>query len=316
MISQADEARHPIQVVSQRTGLSLDVIRVWERRYGAVTPHRLESGRRLYSDDHVARLLMLKRASERGLRIGDAVRRPPEELARFLNEHDNARPETRVVDRAQKTAAEYHLKQCREAVGESAPDKLQDALDRAQIVLSAEVLIDKVLVPLTKWIGDEWHCGGLRIAQEHMASAALRDFLGKHSKVGDANRNRPAVLMATPADSMHELGALMAAMACVAKGWRVHYLGPNLPADELVECARITQPDAIALSVVFPQDDPQTAEQLVDIRNGIGPDTPLFVGGAAAPSYAKTIAEIGARQCADINDFLNGLDAVASSASH
>ena len=154
MISQADEARHPIQVVSQRTGLSLDVIRIWERRYGAVTPHRLQSGRRLYSDDHVSRLLMLRRASGQGLRIGDAVRRSAEELAQFLDEHDNARSETRVADRAQKTAAEFHLKQCREAVQESSPDKLQNALDRAQIVLSAEHLLDEVLVPLTKWIGD------------------------------------------------------------------------------------------------------------------------------------------------------------------
>jgi methanogenic corrinoid protein MtbC1 len=316
VISDADEARHPIQVVSQRTGLSLDVIRVWERRYGAVTPHRLQSGRRLYSDDHVARLLMLKRASERGLRIGDAVRRPPEELARFLDEHDSIRPEARDSERAQKTAAEYHLKQCREAVAESAPEKLQDALDRAQIVLSAQMLIDEVLVPLTKWIGDQWSCGGLRIAQEHMASAALRDFLGKHSKVGDANSGRPSVLMATPTDHLHELGALMASMACVAKGWRVHYLGPNLPAEEVVECARVTRPDVIALSIVFPEGDPHTADQLLEIRNGIGPEKPMFVGGRAAPSYEKTIANIGARRCADIADFLNGLDTLTARAPH
>ena len=82
----AAEAKHPIAIVAERTGLTQDVIRVWERRYGAVDPARGKGGQRLYTDADVERLHLLNRASDAGRSIGQIAKLPPSDLARMVDE--------------------------------------------------------------------------------------------------------------------------------------------------------------------------------------------------------------------------------------
>src|SRR5919107_4915681 len=69
----AEGPRHPMRVVTRRTGLSADVLRVWEKRYGVVTPSRSDTGRRLYSDTDIERLRLLHRATLAGRSIGQVA---------------------------------------------------------------------------------------------------------------------------------------------------------------------------------------------------------------------------------------------------
>src|SRR6476659_7302568 len=86
---------HPIQVVTRRTGISADVLRVWEKRYAVVTPVRSPSGRRLYSDADIERLRLIVRATRTGRTIGQVAALPAAALVALLNETPPAEPRPR-----------------------------------------------------------------------------------------------------------------------------------------------------------------------------------------------------------------------------
>lgn len=81
---------HPIRVAARRTGLSPHVIRAWEKRYGAVTPHRTETNRRVYSQEDVQRLSLLRRSTLLGRSIGQIAKLSTEELRRLVAEDEAA----------------------------------------------------------------------------------------------------------------------------------------------------------------------------------------------------------------------------------
>src|SRR5437868_1909438 len=86
-----DTARHPIAVVAERTGLSQDVLRVWERRYGAVHPARASGGQRLYTDADVERLALLSAATRAGRSIAQVATLETSALAALVDEDIAAR---------------------------------------------------------------------------------------------------------------------------------------------------------------------------------------------------------------------------------
>mgnify|MGYP005869190105 CR=1 FL=1 len=110
------KAQHPIQVVSRRTGLGLDLIRAWERRYGLVEPSRSETGRRLYTDADIERLILLRRATEGGRRISDVASLSDDQLRELLREDLEARDERPQTPRAPLQPPSSDLRPMMEAV--------------------------------------------------------------------------------------------------------------------------------------------------------------------------------------------------------
>jgi methylmalonyl-CoA mutase cobalamin-binding subunit len=108
------------------------------------------------------------------------------------------------------------------------------------------------------------------------------------------------LIVGTPAHQMHELGAMLAATTASSCGWRVAYLGPNLPADELARAVRFARAQALALSVVYPTDDPELPNELRDLRAALPPEVGIVIGGSGAQHYAEAIREIGAQQFASL----------------
>jgi len=301
---------HPIQVVARRTGLGTDVIRVWERRYGAVEPIRDTAGRRLYSDADIDRLLMLRRATEGGRRIGDVARLDASELARLVAEdqshHERAQPPTPGAQPGRASGQRF-LESCLAAIGAVSPADLESALQRAAVALSTPALLDQVLVPLLEEIGERCRAGDMRVSQEHVASAVLRTFLAQLAAGYRVPQRAPVLVVSTPAGQRHELGALMAALSAAAEGWKVIYLGPDLPAEEIVYAALETKAFAVALSVVYPPDDPRVADELRRLRRVLPKEMKLFIGGHSAGGYESVLKEIGAISLSDLYDFRHQL---------
>lgn len=305
-------AGHPIQVVARRTGLGTDVIRIWERRYQAVAPTRDAAGRRLYSDADIDRLLLLRRATEGGRRIGDVARLDPSELARLVAEdrshhHEHVQPPT-LGAQPTRTSGQYYLELCLAAIRAVSPADLDSALQRAAVALSTPALLDQVLVPLTKEIGERCRLGNMRVSHEHAATAVLRTFLAQLAAGYRIPQRAPALVIATPAGQRHELGALMAAVSAAAEGWKVIYLGPDLPAEEIAYAATETKAIAAALSVVYPPDDPRVPDELRRLHRALPADVKLFVGGRGAGGYETVLKEIDAIPLSDRYDFRRQLD--------
>jgi DNA-binding transcriptional MerR regulator/methylmalonyl-CoA mutase cobalamin-binding subunit len=281
-----EEGGHPIQVVARRTGLTPDVIRVWERRYGAVEPRRTETNRRLYSDEDVERLRLLRLATLGGRRIGDVASLGASELAELV-EADRAAEAGRAPGPAGADApAADHVGASIEAIERLDDDALEDALARARVSLAVPVLLEHVLMPILATIGERWREGKLRVSHEHMASAIVRSFLTALRTGHRPPRDAPELIVATPAGQQHEMGALAAAAAAALDGWHVTYLGPDLPAEEIAAAVEMRGARAVALSIIYPSDDPRLGAELRSLRRLVGADVALLVGGAAAGSYA------------------------------
>jgi DNA-binding transcriptional MerR regulator/methylmalonyl-CoA mutase cobalamin-binding subunit len=292
--------RHPIRVVADRTGLSLDVLRMWERRYGAVSPGRAEDGQRLYSDADVERLRLLRRVVEAGRSIGRVARLPTEELAELVREDDAARG---VVVVPAASGARAYLERALDAVREMDPFRLETELRRAVVALSAADFVDEVAAPLLAALGEGWRTGKLGVAHEHAASAVLRRVLGFMAEAVEASTNAPGIVVATPAGQVHEFGALLAAASATAEGWRVTYLGADLPAEEIAAAVRRRGAAKLALSLVYPADDPRTADELRRIRAALPSGVDVIVGGGAAAHHRAVIEEVGAAWVPVLADF-------------
>jgi DNA-binding transcriptional MerR regulator/methylmalonyl-CoA mutase cobalamin-binding subunit len=287
------EKRHPIKVVVRRTGLSADVLRVWEKRYGVVRPGRSEGGHRLYSDADVERLHLLNRVTSAGRRISQMAQLTNDELMKLASEDANALFVARDAEAA-PIRPEPHLAASISAVERLDARDLETSLMRATVALPAPVLIEEVVGPLLERIGDRWEHGRITPGHEHLASAVIRRVLESVINACAPGRDAPGLVVATPTGQLHEFGALLVAAAAAAMGWRVTHLGTSLPARDIADVARSTGTNIIALSIVYPRDDPELPAELQSLRETAGSDTEILVGGRAAPDYGTAIEAAGA----------------------
>lgn len=295
MTNTTTKPRHPIQVVAKRTGLSADVIRVWERRYQAVTPARSDTRRRLYTDDDVSRLTLLRRATEGGRRIGDVANLTTAELTELVESDLAARAPAALPDASPGASrSSDHLEACLTAIVALDSRALDTALSRARLDLSTPHLMEHVVLPLLHEVGERWHRGELRPHHEHLATSMTRGVLESIRALGTQPDDGPDLLVTTLSGQLHELGALMAAVVAATEGWRVTYLGPNLPAEDIAAAARQRSSSAVALSLVYPPDDPAVADQLRALRSMLPDDVPILIGGRASSGYGAVMDEVGA----------------------
>ena len=316
------DLQHPIKVVARRTGLSQHVIRVWEKRYNAVEPSRTDTNRRLYSDNEIERLQLLQQLTQAGHSISRIARLPLDQLQalvhqaqpattpELINTGTDAAPAPTSPDKSTETFVDEAMAAIRDLNDRT----LDDVLHRASVKLGCQGLLQKMIVPLTQRIGTAWEEGSIKVAHEHFASATLCTFLHNTAKPFALPDSAPILAVATPAGQIHELGAVLVAAAATNKGWRVKYLGTNLPAHEITGAATQSQARAVALSVVYPDDDPHLIQELICLRKTLPSDIAILIGGRAAGSYADTISSIGASLLPDLPQFNRKLDELRTSA--
>jgi MerR family transcriptional regulator, light-induced transcriptional regulator len=284
---------HPMRVVSVRTGLTPDLLRAWEKRYRAVAPVRSAGGQRHYSDADVERLTLLVRAIRGGRQIGQVATLDNDDLKKVIEADERSA----ALNRAPSTdgpAPESFLSRALMAVEAFDGYALEQTLRTAALRLPADDVLDQVIGPLLFTIGSLWHQGQLQPANEHLASTTIRRVLTWMGEVSAPPAGAPVVIIGTPAGHVHELGAMLAATTAAGNGWRVVYLGANLPAEELARAAKQVRASAVALSIVYPTGDAGVADELRRLRANLGTGMGLVVGGSGASSYADVLREIGA----------------------
>lgn len=293
--------RHPIQVVAKRTGLSADVLRAWEKRYGILDPARSEGGRRLYSDEDIDYLRLLRRATAAGRNVGALVPLSRDELEALIREDETAATQVPARHEAVPAAAGHILVEQGVAAMQAldAPG-LVTVLRRGMIEFEAHQFLGAVIVPLLTRIGDGWSHGRVDPAHEHLASSVIRGVLSEFTATFVPQSGAPRFLSATPQGQRHEFGAMLVAAEAAAAGWRVTYLGADLPAASIAAAARRTEAAVVALSLLHPKDDPAIPAELEALRAALPPDVVLLVGGPAAANVAAVLERIGALTVADL----------------
>jgi DNA-binding transcriptional MerR regulator len=231
---------YPIRAVARMTGLSVDTLRAWERRYDAVVPRRGDRGR-AYSDADVGRLKQLAVLVERGHAIGTVARLSRTELARLIDGSDAlaaARDEVSAAD----------LSELFDALDRYDLPAIESTLARHAAVLPTRELVFAVILPLLRELGERWEAGTLSPAQEHLVSAIVRSVLGGLLRSIGRSDDPRRIVFATPAGERHELCLLCAAVLAAAAGYAVLYLGPDLPAADIAHAAQTSGAVSVVLS--------------------------------------------------------------------
>ena len=285
---------HPIAVVAERTGLTQDVLRVWERRYGAVKPKRRANGQRVYTDADLERLRLLHAATRAGRSIGQIAQLSSKALKTMVSGDAAARSElatvaTESTDVAPMIDAALSLTRSLQGV------QLDDHLRRAAATLGFPEFLARVAVPLLRLVGDEWHAGRLTPAQEHLASSVVHDIFVERMRAFSPRTDSPRVLIATPVGERHAIGAALVGAAAAVEGWSVIYLGADLPAAEIANAAIARRVSVVALSVVYVENRERVLGEVRELRSLLPKDIALFVGGSGAPSLARQLSGSGVR---------------------
>jgi len=285
---------HPIAVAAERTGLTQDVLRVWERRYGAVKPKRGANGQRVYTDADLERLRLLHSATRAGRSIGQIAQLSSKALTAMVSDDAAARSElatvaTESTEVATMIDAALSLTHALQGI------QLDDYLRRAAATLGFPEFLARVAVPLLRRVGDEWHAGRLTPAQEHLASSVVHDISVERMRAFHPRADSPRVLIATPAGERHTIGAALVGAAAAVDGWSVIYLGADLPAAEIANAAIARRVSAVALSVVYVENRERVLRELRELRSLLPGDIALFIGGSGALSLSSHLSGSGVR---------------------
>ena len=270
-------------------------------------PARTDTNRRLYSAEQIERLGLLRDVTRAGHSIGLVAKLPTAELRMLATEA----PGDKGGDpgaRTKAAGATPLLADCIVAVKTLDSAKLEDALKRAATALGAQGLLQRVIAPLAQTIGELWRDGSITAAHEHFASAVIRIFLGHAAKPFAGQEGAPVLVVGTPSGQLHELGALLVGAAAANLGWQVTYLGASLPAAEIAGAARQNRARAVALSLVYPENDPRLEGEFARLRELLPPETFLLAGGRAMPAYRDGLEKIGALQIRDLPHLCSILD--------
>lgn len=249
------DGRYRIGELARRTGVTPELLRAWERRYGLLSPERSSGGFRLYSDADVARIAAMRGHLDHGVAAAEAAR-----LAL-------AEPAPQAADGDDLLAALLRFDDA----------AAQAALDRLLADYGREAVLATAVLPALRTIGDGWERGEVSIAQEHFASTLLRGRLLGLARGWDRGAG-PRALLAAPPSERHDLGLIAFGIALREYGWRITVLGADTPAETMLDAVRAVRPDLVVLAAVAEEPFRGSADELARLAELV----PVAVGGAGA----------------------------------
>ncbi|PKO88731.1 MAG: MerR family transcriptional regulator [Betaproteobacteria bacterium HGW-Betaproteobacteria-10] len=268
-----------ISAVERDTGLSKDVLRMWERRYGFPLPDRDSNGERSYPAEQVERLRLIKRLMDAGHRPGKLIAAPAEELAAFISRRPQASP----------GGATGWSTELGELLGLIKNHDSNGFLQALQQRLARQGLLNFVqdtIAPLTHQIGQAWEDGSIEVFEEHLFTELTKRLLRQAIAGLPGGQRRPRILLTSVPDEPHVLGLLMVEALFTLEGAECVPLGTQMPLLEIGRAATAHQADIVALSfsVAFPQR--QIPGLLQQLRMVLPAATGLWVGGGGAQRLA------------------------------
>lgn len=276
---------YPIRAVSLMTGVSIDTLRAWERRYAAVTPRRDGRGR-VYSEADVSRVRRLHDAVLKGHAIGRIARLSDEELSQLTAAGVEAEVSTPP---SLRTGEGFNTDVVIHAIERFDVTTLEKELARAAALLPVSSLLSDVVVPLLTEIGERWHDGRCNIAHEHLLSASVRNLLGSLLRIHQRTDEPDKLMFATLAGERHELGTLGAAVLAASGGLGTIYLGSGMPADDILSILQVVQVEIVVLGVSGLMDSNAVDTEGVRFAHALPATTELWLGGAGAKRLSQLL---------------------------
>ena len=248
--------------LSRRTGVSPELLRAWERRYGLLHPVRSEGGLRLYRPGDLERVLRMQQHLADGLAAAEA--------AVLVAESETA-SEGLAFDAVR---ARSDLGSALEAFDESAAQAILDSVISATTL---DTMLSEIVIPYLHELGSAWERGEVSVAQEHFATAVLRGRLLGLAR-GWGRGYGPRALLACLPGEQHDLGLIAFGLALRSRNFRIAYLGGDMPIESVAGAADVVEPAAIVLSTAIPGRFRTFRDELKELASRHR----TYIGGAGA----------------------------------
>jgi DNA-binding transcriptional MerR regulator len=269
-----------ISAVERETGLSKDVLRMWERRYGFPKPGRDDNGERQYTVAEIAKLRGIKRLMDVGMRPGKIIALSQDEL--------NAIADARAANRANGLAPALErdvlaMLKTHDVIG------LQHTLANLLMRQGLQKFVHETITPLNRAVGEAWLRGELEVFEEHLYTEQLQAALRTAINAFPRQTGIPRVLLTTLPNEQHGLGLLMVEALLVPEGVQCISLGPMMPLDDIRRAALAHKVHIVALSfsAAFPLR--QATDGLVSLRRQLPASVQLWAGGEMTRRVRKTL---------------------------
>jgi len=261
-----DSAQLRIGALSKRVGVSPELLRAWERRYGLLQPNRSAGGFRLYSGADEARIQSMQRYLGAGLSAAEAAR-----LAIAGADRSAAEP---GAGKARFTESATELEDALARFDEPAAHA---ALDRLFSAFRLQTVLREVVLPYLAELGRRWGRGEASVAQEHFASNLLRGRLLGLAR-GWADARGPRAVLACAPGELHDLPLISFGLALAARGWSITYLGPDTPITTIKETLLGRERPLVVVSAVTPDRFLAVRDELTELAAEVR----LALAGAGA----------------------------------
>jgi methanogenic corrinoid protein MtbC1 len=270
-----------IGTVERETGLSKDILRVWERRYGFPQPLRNAVGERSYSSEQIAKLRLLKRLVDNGFRPGKTVNLSMQQLQELAQ-----RLRTTGIKPTQALLFSDLIAKCLALCKSHHKEDLCRTLEKASMQIGLQRFVMEVAAPLSEAVGDAWAGGTLAVFEEHLFTEAmqtvLRNGIAKMELTGDNSSKRPHVLLTTLPSEQHGLGLLMAEAMFSMAGAKCISLGPGTPIPDIDAAARVLSVDVVALSFSSAMTASHVQQGLTELQQRLPNHMEIWAGGKNA----------------------------------
>lgn len=283
-----DTSVYTIKTVVQETGIAPATLRAWERRYGVLSPGRSDGGYRLYSERDIATLRWLKNQVGAGVSISRAValleirhragEEPELEVERVrhpMGAAENVRDTNTIVEELVETLSLFQEPRAEVILGE------------AFALYPVDVVAEEIITPTLVEMGERWYSGESSVVQEHFATAFLRRRLTALFQAYPQPLTGPLAITGSAPLEWHDVGILLVTLSLRRHGWRVIFLGQNVPVDHLLREVRKLRPDMVCLSAATRE----SAQGLDEVRRQVAelpePAPRLVFGGRAFHAHPE-----------------------------
>lgn len=271
----------PMRTVSAITGVNPVTLRAWERRYGLIMPTRTPKGHRIYSQKDIALINRIVGLLDRGISIGQASH----SLGKSVTEAaTNQQPQDNPWLPYQERAID--------AVVRFDEIHLDTIYNQALALYPIDIVTERLLVPVLITLGKRWEKTDGSIAEEHFFGAFMRNKLGARFHHRQKKTGGKKLLVCCLPEEHHEIGVMLFSLAAHDHGYRIVYLGPNMPLHELATTASRAGCDGIVLSGSITPPDALLKRELPALVNNA--DCPVFMGGTSSVRCSAAIEQAGA----------------------
>ncbi|EMQ96308.1 Transcriptional regulator, MerR family [Xanthomarina gelatinilytica] len=223
------------------TGVKAHTLRKWETRYNFLEPERTDTNIRYYSDKQLKKLMNIGILTRNGYRISKIDKMSDEEIHKHIA--------TTLIESSEEDDISALIISALEM-----DEVTFDSILKEQIVKRGLLqTTTQIIYPFLNQIGVLWGINKVMPAQEHFVSNLIKKkMFAAIDALPYPKEDAPVILMFLTENEHHEIGLLLAYYMARDLGWKVYYLGQNVPTENIQQVIDIVKPNAMLSMFITP----------------------------------------------------------------